>query len=76
MVVEVLRSQLHTFVSRGHRDPDRQERVATQFEEVVARRNRLDAQTLRPDPLQRRLHLQPGVRDASGLAIRRLRFGH
>ena len=51
MVVEVLWSELHTFVSRGHRDTDRQERVATQFEEVVARRNRLDAQTLRPDPL-------------------------
>ena len=75
VVVEILRSELNTFVRRGHRDADRNQRIATEFEEVVTRRDRFHTQTLRPDPPQCALHLRAGVSRRASLAVYRLVIG-
>ena len=68
IVVKVLRGEFDAFVGGGHRHPDRHQRVAADVEEVVSRGNRLHAEALRPDPVQRGVHLGAGVHAAAGLA--------
>ena len=75
VVVEVLRGEFHAFVGRGHRDADRQQRVAADLEEVVRRVNRLHPEATGPDSLQGVLHLYAGVRGAAVLAAGRLGLG-
>ena len=75
IVVEVLGGEFDTFVRRGHRDADRNQRVTADLEEIVSRRNRFHPKALRPDPLQGCLHLCPSVHRCTALTVGRRGLG-
>ena len=56
VLVEILRGEVQAFVGGGHRDADRDQRIAAQLKEVRVAFDIGQTQALAPDALQRRFH--------------------
>ena len=70
VLVQILGGQIETFMARGHRDTDRDQRVTADLEEVRVALDGGHAEALRPNPLQRRLH-RGGAAGSRGRRTRR-----